>query len=72
MGVERYDEACEAFDKYLEMMPDAPNAHDSKGDYFMNIGDYKSAYECYMKAHELGWGDGKAKTAREKMEEGGR
>jgi Tfp pilus assembly protein PilF len=49
----KYEDALTAFDNYIEVAPNLPNAYDSKGDYFMQVKDYRNAYESYMKAHEL-------------------
>lgn len=53
MRLENNEEAEIAFDKYIEFEPNLPNPYDSKGDYFMKIGDYTNAYEMYMKALEI-------------------
>ncbi len=53
MGLEKYEEAAIAFDKYIELAPNHPNPYDSKGEYFMKIKDYKNAYESFMKAYEI-------------------
>ena len=53
MRNERYEEAAIAFDKYIELEPNHPNPYDSKGEYFTNVKDYRSAYENYMKAYKL-------------------
>jgi tetratricopeptide (TPR) repeat protein len=47
------NEAAAAFDKYIELEPNNPNVYDSKGDYFMNIKEYRKAYDSYMKAHSV-------------------
>ncbi|MBN1133114.1 MAG: tetratricopeptide repeat protein [Bacteroidales bacterium] len=50
---EQFDKAEEVFNKYIELAPDLPNAYDSKGDYFLAVGDLKAAYESFMKALEI-------------------
>jgi len=50
MDMERFDEAAEALDKYIELKPDEPNPYDSKGDYYMAVEEYGKAYESFMKA----------------------
>jgi lipoprotein NlpI len=67
------DEARAAFDKYIELAPNQPNPYDSKGDYFMEVKDYKNAYQSYMKAHELDslWGVKKAEKAKIMMDSTG-
>jgi Tfp pilus assembly protein PilF len=47
------DKAEEAFDKYIELDPDNPNAYDSMGDYYMYMKKYELAYESYMKANSM-------------------
>ncbi len=53
MSLNKFEEAKNAFDKYIELEPDNPNPYDSKGDYFMAVKDYEKAYESYMKAGEM-------------------
>jgi Tfp pilus assembly protein PilF len=53
MSLGQNDKALNAFNKYIELAPDIPNSYDSKGDYFMKVKDYASAYESYMKANTL-------------------
>jgi tetratricopeptide (TPR) repeat protein len=53
MGLERFDEAREAFDTYIELAPDLANPYDSKGDYHMHMEQYGLAYDSYMKAFEI-------------------
>jgi tetratricopeptide (TPR) repeat protein len=53
MGLGQKAEAEAAFNKYIELAPNNPNAYDSKGDYYMNVKDYRKAYESYMKAHSI-------------------
>lgn len=53
MKLGRLDEAKEAFDKYLELKPEEPNPYDSKGDYYMEVGDYQKAYDNYMMAMKV-------------------
>ncbi|HLO91192.1 MAG TPA: tetratricopeptide repeat protein [Lentimicrobium sp.] len=69
----KMDEARAAFDKYIELAPNQPNPYDSKGDYFMEVKDYKNAYQSYMKAHELDslWGVKKAEKAKIMMDSTG-
>ena len=66
MNFEKYEEAANAFDKYIELSPNHPNPYDSKGDYFMKIKDYRNAYESFMKAHEIDslWSFKKAMNAK--------
>ena len=53
MNQGKYEDALTAFDNYIEFAPALPNAYDSKGDYFIQVKDYRNAYESYMKAHSL-------------------
>jgi len=53
MSLKQNDKAETAFDKYIELDPKNPNVYDSKGDFYLNTGDYKKAYESYMKAYSL-------------------
>lgn len=53
MKLGRLNEAEEAFDKYIELKPDEPNPYDSKGDYYMEVGDYQKAYDNYMMAMDI-------------------
>ncbi len=53
MTLDKMQEAEKSFDKYIELAPDQPNPYDSKGDYFMRLGEYEQAYEQYMKAFEI-------------------
>ncbi len=71
MGEGNMKEAEKNFNRYIELKPNHPNPYDSKGDYYMEIKEYKKAYESYMKAHELNpdWSYEKAEEAKEKMKE---
>ncbi len=53
MDLDRFEEAGKAFDKYIFLAPELANPYDSKGDYFMNIGQYDSAYNSYMRAYDM-------------------
>lgn len=53
LSLNKFEEAKNAFDKYIELEPDNPNPYDSKGDFFMTVKDYEKAYESYMKAGEI-------------------
>jgi tetratricopeptide (TPR) repeat protein len=55
MDQERNEDALAAFDKYIELSPDNPNAYDSKGDYFFKIKEYEKAYDSFMKAYNMGF-----------------
>jgi tetratricopeptide (TPR) repeat protein len=66
---ERFEEAEKYLDQYLDLLPEAPNSYDSKGDLYMAWGKYGLAYESFMKAHDLGWSDVKAKKAKAKLDE---
>ena len=53
MDLDEFDRAEKAFDTYIKLAPDQANPYDSKGDYFMNTGQYEKAYESYLKAFGL-------------------
>ena len=53
MSLKQNDKAETAFDKYIESDPGNPNVYDSKGDYYMNVKEYRKAYESYMKAFSI-------------------
>lgn len=54
MGKKEMDNAKAAFEKYLEIAPSEPNAHDSLGEYYMTVGDYAKSAEHYDQAVSLG------------------
>ncbi len=70
MRLEDFEAAEKAFDKYIELLPNHPNPYDSKGDFFMQVKDYSSAYNSYMTANRLNesWGYEKAMKAKKLME----
>lgn len=74
MGLKRNEEAEAAFDKYIELDPKNPNVYDSKGDFYLNSGNFKRAYELYMKSYSIdsSWGYDKAQRAKQlyEMKEG--
>lgn len=37
----------------VKLYPDAPNPHDSKGDYYMAVEEYGKAYDSFMKAVDI-------------------
>lgn len=53
LNLEKFEEAEDAFDTYIEMDPGHPNPWDSKGDYYMAVEDYEKATENFMKAYEI-------------------
>lgn len=65
------DKAKEAFDKYIELDPNNPNAYDSKGDYYMYVKEYDRAYQSYMKANSMdsSFSGDKAEAAKRLYEE---
>jgi tetratricopeptide (TPR) repeat protein len=73
MENEEYDKAEKAFNTYIKLAPDIANPYDSKGDFYMNTGQYEKAYESYMKAYETDssftMSEKKARKARDLMEE---
>jgi tetratricopeptide (TPR) repeat protein len=70
LSLKQNDKAEAAFDKYIESDPRNPNVYDSKGDFYMNIKDYRKAYESYMKAHAIdtAWSMDKARNAKQLYE----
>jgi tetratricopeptide (TPR) repeat protein len=70
MSLKKNDEAEAAFDRYIELDPKNPNVYDSKGDFYINMGDYKKAYESYMKAYSMdtAWSYEKARRAKQLYE----
>ena len=70
MGLKQNDKAETAFNMYIESDPGNPNVYDSKGDYYMNIKDYRKAYESYMKAFSVdtSWSIEKARRAKQLYE----
>lgn len=66
LALKQYDKAESAFDRYIEADPGNPNVYDSKGDYFLVRGEYKKAYESYLKASSMDreWGNEKAQRAK--------
>lgn len=64
---ERFEEALEQFKVYRNLLPDAPNVYDSYADLYIAMENYGAAYECAMKAHQLGWPKTKADQIKETM-----
>ena len=48
----KLDEAKAAFERYIELIPDEPNPHDSYAELLMETGDYDGAIEHYRMALE--------------------
>ncbi|HEY3371492.1 MAG TPA: tetratricopeptide repeat protein, partial [Prolixibacteraceae bacterium] len=69
MNMGNFEAAQNAFDKYIELVPNHPNPYDSKGDYFMAVKDYTNAYASYTKAHQINqaWSYDKALKAKALM-----
>ncbi|MGM0622242.1 MAG: tetratricopeptide repeat protein [Bacteroidota bacterium] len=70
MRLNDFEAAEMAFDKYIEFLPDHPNPHDSKGDFYMEVKDYPNAYSSYMTANRLNnsWSYEKMMKAKKLME----
>lgn len=70
LSLKQNDKAEAAFNRYIESDPGNPNVYDSKGDYYMNIRDYRKAYESYMKAFSIdtAWSMEKARRAKQLFE----
>lgn len=62
LAVEQAEKAGAAFDKYIELDPANANVYDSKGDYYMFVKKYGSAYDSYMKAYHMNNAFGKEKA----------
>jgi len=50
---EQFDKAKEAADKQLSLVPEWANAYDTKGDYFMAVKMYGSAFDQFMRAYKM-------------------
>jgi len=64
MGAKNYSDAERHFLRYIELAPGDPNAFDSLGDYYFEVGKKKEAIEQYLKAVAL---DSNFKPSREKL-----
>ena len=60
MAIEEMDKAKAAFEKYIELAPNEPNAYDSMGEYYMAAKDYARSAEHYDRAVALGMEGSKA------------
>jgi tetratricopeptide (TPR) repeat protein len=71
MALNQGEKAGEAFDKYVELAPDNPNAYDSMGDYYIYVKKYELAYESYMKANSMdpSFSHDKAEAAKQLYEQ---
>jgi len=71
MSLGKMDKAKDAFEAYLQAVPDHANPHDSMGDLLMAMEDYEGAAESFEKAASMSSDDSisaeKAKKAREMM-----
>jgi tetratricopeptide (TPR) repeat protein len=47
-----FDAAETAFKKYIELLPDSPNAYDSYAELLLTLGDYDQSIENYQTAYE--------------------
>jgi len=52
LAMENYEGAEEAFQKYIELIPDAPNPYDSYAEFLMDRGRHEESIEQYKKAYE--------------------
>jgi tetratricopeptide (TPR) repeat protein len=52
-NLEDFDSAKEAFAKYVELIPDEPNPHDSYAELLMEMGDYDESIANYRKALDI-------------------
>jgi tetratricopeptide (TPR) repeat protein len=51
--LENFEEAEDAFDKYIKLIPNDPNPYDSYAELKMKIGEYLASIELYKKALEF-------------------
>lgn len=70
MGEGNMEKALDCFNMYVRLAPEVPNAYDSRGDYYVKVGDVESAKENFEKAISLSptWNSSKPKLAA--LEEG--
>ena len=54
MNTDQMDKAKTAFEKYVELLPDAANPYDSMGEYYMKAKEYEKSAEFYQKAFDMG------------------
>ncbi len=47
------EKALDCFNMYVRLAPDVANAYDSRGDYYVEMGDADAAKENYLKSIEL-------------------
>ncbi len=52
-GLEDFESARAAFARYVELLPDEANPHDSYAELLMETGDYDASIENYRKAIEI-------------------
>ncbi len=62
----KYDEAIEAFEKQVELLPERANSYDSLGDGYRKAGKLKLAMEQYKKALEI---DPEFESSKDNLEE---
>lgn len=67
MGQGNMEEAERSFKMYVRLAPDAANAHDSMGDFYVEQGDNENARVCFEKALELDPNFSSSKTKLEKL-----
>ncbi len=53
LSLGQFEDAKKAADKYIELEPGWANVYDTKGDYFMAVKMYGSAYDQFAKAYEI-------------------
>ena len=59
------EKALDCFNMYVRLAPDVANAYDSRGDYYVKMGDTAAAKENFLKAIEL---SSIVKSSQEKLE----
>lgn len=66
LSQKKYDEAIEAFEKQIELLPERANSYDSLGDGYRKAGKLKLAMEQYKKALEI---DPEFESSKDNLEE---
>ena len=59
------EKALDCFNMYVRLAPDVANAYDSRGDYYVKMGDTAAAKENFLKAIEL---SSIVKSSQEKLD----
>jgi tetratricopeptide (TPR) repeat protein len=65
MDADNMEKALDCFNMYVRLAPDVANAYDSRGDYYVKLGDTAAAKENFLKAIEL---SSIVKSSQEKLD----